>query len=128
VRTRNQANRKIQAFLKLQCVGQLTGWGYGRICWILQKNYHGQEPSHTFDPRFRILKGLPSDLTRHERQLVIAALLHDLVDTDMHSSKLGRPIAIPDPYMRWLCAQHHAAKEHLDKPDLQLLHEADVRT
>ena len=54
-RTRNQANRKIQAFLKLQCVGQLTGWGYGAICWILQKSYHGQESIPKFRPRFRIL-------------------------------------------------------------------------
>ena len=127
-RTRNQANRKIQAFLKLQCVGQLTGWGYGLICWILQKSYHGQEPSHTLGPRFRILKGLPSDLSPRERHLIMAALLHDLVDTDTHPSKLGRVITIPDPYVQWLCTQHHAAKEHPNNPDLQLLQEADIRT
>ena len=54
-RTRNQANRKIQAFLQLQCVGQLTGWAYGAICWILYKVYHGQESIPKFRPRFRIL-------------------------------------------------------------------------
>jgi len=58
----------------------------------------------------------------------MAALLHDLVDTDMHPSKLGRAVTIPDPYVRWLCAQHHAAKAHPDNPDLQFLQEADVRT
>ena len=127
-RTWKQASRKIQTFLQLRCVGQLTGWGYGAICWILQKSYHGQEPSHMFGPRFRILKGLPSDLTSYESLLIIAALLHDLVDTDTHPSKLGRPITIPDPYVRWLCAQHHAAKAHPHNPDLQLLQAADVRT
>ena len=34
-RTYQQANRKIQAFLQLHCVGKLTKWGYGAICWIL---------------------------------------------------------------------------------------------
>lgn len=62
------------------------------------------------------------------RQLIMDALLHDLVDTDMHPSKLGCPITIPDPYVRWLCAQHHAAKEFSDNSDLQLLQAADVRT
>ncbi|MFQ5821881.1 MAG: hypothetical protein ACE5I5_17980 [Candidatus Heimdallarchaeota archaeon] len=58
----------------------------------------------------------------------MAALLHDLVDTDTHPSKLGRAVTIPNPYVRWLCAQHHAAKGHPDNPDLQFLQEADVRT
>jgi len=56
-RTRNQANRKIQAFLQLRYVGLLTGWGYGTICWILYKVYHGQESIPKFRPRFRILMG-----------------------------------------------------------------------
>ena len=127
-KTQKHANRKIQALLQLQCVGQLTVWGYGTISWILHKMYHRQESVHKFRPRFRILKGLPSDLTRHERQLVMAALLHDLVDTDTHPSKLGCPITIPDPYVWWLCTQHHAAKEFTNNLDLQLLQKADVRT
>ena len=128
VRTRMQVNRKIQAFLQLRCVGQLSAWGYGEICWILKKIYSTQESSRLTGPRFRILKGLPPNLSRHERQLVMAALLHDLVDTDLHPSKLGCPVAILDPYVQWLCEQHHTLKEHPDNPDLQLLQEADVRT
>ena len=127
-RTSQQARRKLKAFLALQSVGQLITWGYGAICWNLQKFYHGQESARPFGPQFRILKGLPPNLSRHERQLVMAALLHDLVDTDLHSSKLGCSITIPDPYVRWLCAHHHALKGHPDNSDLQLLQEADVRT
>ncbi|MFQ5821956.1 MAG: hypothetical protein ACE5I5_18360 [Candidatus Heimdallarchaeota archaeon] len=128
VRTRKQANHRIQAFLQLQYVGQLTAWGYGEICWIRQKSYSTQESSRPVGPRFRILKGLPPNLSRHERQLVMAALLHDLVNTDLHPSKLGCPVAILDPYVQWLCEQHHTLNEHPDNPDLQLLQEADVRT
>lgn len=128
VRTRKQANRKIQAFIQLRCVGQLSVWGYGEICWILQKIYSAQVPSRLAGPRFRVLKGLPPNLSHHERQLVMAALLHDLVDTDLHPSKLGRPVTIPDPYVQWLCEHHHALKEYPTNPDLQLLQEADVRT
>jgi len=128
VRIRKQANRKIQAFLQLGCVGQLTVWGYGEICWILQKIYHVQESSQPVGPKFRILKGLPPNLTAHESQLVMAALLHDLVDTDLHPSKLGRPITISNPYVKWLCEQHHALKNHPTNSDLQFLQEADVRT
>jgi len=58
----------------------------------------------------------------------MAALLHDLVDTPLHSSKLGRPVTIPNPYVRWLCEQHHSLKEHPNNPDLQLLQAADVQT
>ena len=58
----------------------------------------------------------------------MATLLHDLVDTDLHTSKLGRPVTIPKSYVRWLCEHHHACKDHPDNPDLQILQEADVRT
>ena len=58
----------------------------------------------------------------------MAALLHDLVDTDTHPSKLGRAVTTPDPYVQWLCTQHHAVKEHPDNLDLQVLQAADVRT
>jgi len=109
-------------------VGRLTAWGYGKICWILEKWYATAEGSRLWGPRFRILKGLPPDLTLRERQVVMAALLHDLVDTTLHPSKLGRPVPIPDPYGRWLCVQHHAAQTHPDNPDLQLLREAGRRT
>lgn len=127
-RTRKQADRKIQAFLQLRCVGQLTAWGYGEICWILQKIYSAQVSSRLTRPQFRILKGLPPNLSDHEHQLVMAALLHDLVDTDLHPSKLGCPITISDPYVQWLCEHHHTLEEHPTNPDLQLLQEADVRT
>lgn len=127
-RTSQQARRKLKAFLALQSVGQLITWGYGAICWNLQKFYHGQESARPFGPQFRILKGLPPNLSRHERQLVMAALLHDLVDTDLHSSKLGCSVTIPDPYVQWLCVHHHTLKDHPDNSDLQLLQDADVRT
>jgi len=127
-RTRKQANRKIQAFLQLRCVGQFTSWGYGEICWVLQKINGAQESFHPVSPQFRILKWLPSKLTRRERQLLMAALLHDVVDTDLHPSKLGRSIKILDPYVQWLCEHHHALKGHPTNSDLQFLQEADIRT
>jgi len=58
----------------------------------------------------------------------MAGLLHDLVDTDIHASKLGRAIIIPDPNVQWLCEHHHSASERAINPDLQLLTEADSRT
>ncbi|MFQ5818367.1 MAG: hypothetical protein ACE5I5_00010 [Candidatus Heimdallarchaeota archaeon] len=127
-KTFKQANRKIRTFLQLCGVGQLTAWGYGEIRWIFQKIYHNQESSRLVGPLFRILKGLPPNLTAHETQLVMAALLHDLVDTELHPSKLGRPVTIQYPYVRQLCEHHHSLKEHPHNPDLQLLQEADIRT
>jgi len=58
----------------------------------------------------------------------MAALLHDLVDTDLHPSKLGRPLTIPNPYVQWLCEHHHDINTYPNHPDLQLLQEADSRT
>ncbi len=128
VRTRKQANRKIQAILQQRYVGQFTAWGYGKIGWRLQKIYTAPSASRPFGPQFRILKGLPPNLSRRERQLVMAALLHDLVDSTLHSSKLGCPVTTPDPYVQWLCIHHHAFKVHPHNADLELLQEADVRT
>ena len=118
----------METFLQLQSVGQLTPWGYGVVRWLLHTSYDDQEATPSRPPRFHILKGLPPDLKPQENQLVMAALLHDLVDTTYHPSKLGPSITIPDPYVQWLCAHHHAAKEYPDNEDLQLLQEADSRT
>lgn len=123
-----QARRKVHEFLKLQCIGQFTSWGYGALRWMQQKTYSTKLSTRPWGPRFQIRKGLPPNLTAHERQLVMAALLHDLVDTTLHPSKLGPPVTIPNPYVRWLCEQHHNLKEYPDNPDLQLIHAADVRT
>ncbi|MFQ6124419.1 MAG: hypothetical protein ACE5R6_07430 [Candidatus Heimdallarchaeota archaeon] len=57
----------------------------------------------------------------------MAALLHDLVDTALHPSKLGRTITIPDPYVQWLY-EHHHSKVHPTYPKLKLLQEANSRT
>ena len=127
--TIKQARRKVKSFLRLHYIGKFTTWGYGRIGWLFQKNYYSTSESISiFRPRFRILKGLPPNLSHRERQLVMAALLHDLVDTDLHPSKLGISIMISDSYIQWLCDQHHSLKKHATNPDLQLLQEADGRT
>jgi len=127
-RTQKRATRKMEAYLQLQSVGKLTTWGYGGIRWILHTSHDNQEPNTPRPPRFHILKGLPPDLTPRERQLVMAALLHDLVDTLYHLSKLGPSIPISDPYVRWLCEHHHVTKKLPPNPDLQLLQAADTRT
>jgi len=127
-RTQKRAIRKSEVFLQIQSVGQLTTWGYGGIRWVFQTSYDNQEPTSMRPPRFIILKGLPPSLTSKERQLIMAALLHDLVDNTYHPSKLGFSIAIPDPYVQWLCEHHHTTKKQAPNPDLQLLQAADART
>lgn len=124
--TEKQARRKCKAFFALQCVGHLTTWGYGTIRWLLQKIYPSPEASPPRTPRFRVLKGMPS-LSSTESRLVMAALLHDLVDTDLYLSKLGRSLTIPHPQVRWLCVHHHSLKTYPDHPELKLLQEADRR-
>ena len=41
---------------------------------------------------------------------------------------LGQNIQISDPYVQWVCFQHHTANVHTNKPDLQLLRKLDRRT
>lgn len=100
-RTPIRATRKMETFLQIQSVGRLTTWGYGVIRWILHTNYHEQNASTPRPPKFRILKGLPPNLTNREQQMVMVGLLHDLVDTSYHPSKLGISITITGPYVRW---------------------------
>lgn len=126
--TSKQARRKLKTFLQLQYVGQFTIWGYGALRWILQKSCYSSKASPLLGPQFRILKGLPPHLFQRERQLVMAALLHNLVDTNLHPSKLGHPLTIPEPYIQWLCENHHACNIHPQNHDLQLLQKADSRT
>lgn len=121
------ARTRVHEFLQLSCVGQFTTWGYGSLQWVGQKLYHTSRPSHQQGPRFRILKGLLPNFSLGERQLVMAALLHDLVDTALHPSKLVHPLTIPDSYVQWLCAHHHNLPDHPRHADLQLLQEADMR-
>lgn len=120
-RTQKRATQKMQVFLQIQLVGQLTTWGYGVIRWILHTNYQEQGVASPMPPWFHILKGLPLNLTTQERQLVMAALFHDLVDTPYHPSKLGRSITVPDPYVQWLCEHHQTAKQYPDHEDLHQL-------
>jgi hypothetical protein len=91
-------------------------------------SYDDQEAASPLPPRFHILKGLPPNLTPQEQQLVMAALLHDLVDTSYHPSKLGSSVKIADPYVQWLCEHHHAVSKFPDNTDLHLLQSADSRT
>ena len=42
-------------------------------------------------------------------------------------SELGPSISIPDPYVNWLCENHHNLNNHQSHPDLPLLQTADVR-
>jgi len=89
--TTKQVRHKAQEFLQHQCVEQFTAWGYGALRWILQKTYPFNPPLFPWRPRFRILKGLPPNITAHERQLVMAALLHDLVDNYPSPLQTGTP-------------------------------------
>lgn len=126
--TRSQATKEINRILQITCLGKFTAWGYGRISWLQVHFYPATSPVYNRKPRFRILKGLPQGLTKDEKTLITAALLHDLVDNPCHSSKLGRSLVIPDPAVRWLCEHHHDSRSPLTSPALLLLQEADCRT
>ena len=68
--TGKQARRKLNQFLRLQFIGEFTTWGYGRIRWVRHQTYHTANPARAWGPRFRILKGLPPNLTQQEQKLV----------------------------------------------------------
>jgi hypothetical protein len=127
-KTYTQAVTEINHLLQWRNLGKLTSWGYGRVTWLHVFFYPAIAPGFQRNPRFRILKGLPPNLTKAEQTLISAALLHDLVDTPYHASKLGRSLVIPDPEIRWLCETHHASRSPSTPPSLVLLQEADWRT
>jgi hypothetical protein len=126
--TRAQAMIEIDHLLQWTDFGKLTSWGYGRVTWLRVHFYPGTVPVYQRKPRFRTLKGLPPNLTKRERILISAALLHDLVDNPYHPSKLGQSLVIPDPEIRWLCENHHVSRSPSTPTELLLLQDADWRT
>jgi len=127
-KNRAQAMKMIDHLLQRRYFGKLTSWGYGRVTWLRVHFYPSTAPGYQRKPRFRILKGLPPNLTKDERTLISAALLHDLVDNPYHPSKLGRSLIISNPEIRWLCEHHHVSRSPSTPLALLLLQDADWRT
>ncbi|MHA1124881.1 MAG: hypothetical protein ACTSO7_06535 [Candidatus Heimdallarchaeota archaeon] len=61
--------------------------------------------------QFKIRKGIGTNYPKELQRLLIALMLHDFVDTELHPSKIYRQLKIEDEVVREACLNHHNSKK-----------------
>ncbi|MHA1307082.1 MAG: hypothetical protein ACTSO7_18515 [Candidatus Heimdallarchaeota archaeon] len=98
---------KMNIFLKRRFLGGYTSEGYGRVKWLECMVTAFQQNNTPFKKKFMIRKGLGTNYPEELKQLLIALMLHDFVDTNQHQSKIYLPITIKNEEIRDACVNHH---------------------
>jgi hypothetical protein len=86
---------------------------------MLVTYYHAKAPQKK---KFRIRKGLGTNYPKELQRLLIALMLHDFVDTNLHPSKINHSVTINDEEIRDACINHHNGKTNNNKLLLIIQH------
>jgi hypothetical protein len=105
--------------IKQDSIGKFQNEGMGRVVWdeVIENQ---QPPSPLMEVKIR--KGLPTNLTPHQKKIVTAMLLHDFVGNDVHPSKIQYNIEIEDHVVKYLVKNHHSNE---DLKDIQTIKKYD---
>jgi len=106
---------KLNTFLVKRFLGQLTSEGYGRVEWLECVITDFKPNTNQFKKKFKIRKGLGTNYPKELQRLLIALMLHDFVDNELHPSKIYKSITINDDEIRDACINHHNGEETNNK-------------
>ena len=102
--------KRIEYFMQQRFLGQYTNEGHGRIAWKLCSITDYQPIVNSKRKKLRIRKGLGCNYPKPLQRALIALMLHDFVQTELHPSKIYQQITIEDEELREACLNHHNKK------------------
>ncbi|MHA1185603.1 MAG: hypothetical protein ACTSSK_01820 [Candidatus Heimdallarchaeota archaeon] len=102
-------------FLLKNFLGSYISDGFGRVKWLECEISEYLSNTAPFKKKFKIRKGLGTNYSKELKQLLIALMLHDFVDTNLHQSKIYLPITIEDEEIRHACVNHHKREASSNK-------------
>jgi len=113
---------KLDSFLLKRFLGGHTSEGYGRVNWLECKIKEYTPNNNSFRKKIKIRKGLGTNYPIELQRLLIALMLHDFVDNELHPSKIYHSITIEDEKIRDACVNHHNGEESTNKLLLLVKH------
>ncbi|MFX0063420.1 MAG: hypothetical protein ACFFC7_14685 [Candidatus Hermodarchaeota archaeon] len=119
--SKRKARNKMHELLKINSLGRFQSEGMGIINWMKAKIEYNQAKEKPRGYR-KIRKGLPHNLTAEQQKLIKLGLLHDLVHTSKHNSKIYRELELENLEFVELLRAHHEAT---DDPMIQQLQKYD---
>ncbi|MHA1185659.1 MAG: hypothetical protein ACTSXA_04570 [Candidatus Heimdallarchaeota archaeon] len=106
---------KMNDFLMKRFLGGLTSEGFGKVEWLECEITTHQPSNIPIKKKFKIRKGLGVNYPEELKRLLIALMLHDFVDNELHKSKIYRSIIIEDEEIREACLNHHNGDDNTNK-------------
>ncbi len=100
-----QAAKRLQWFLEQDALGSFKNDGMGKVMWRIVKTVTPVKKAQPFK-KFRIREGLGS-YPEPVMKAITALLLHDLVHTEKHQSKIYQEVKIEDEEIWRACKNHH---------------------
>jgi hypothetical protein len=102
-----QAAKRLQWFLEQDALGAFQNDGMGKVMWRVVKTVTPVKKAQPFR-KFRIREGL-GGYPEPVMKAITALLLHDLVHTDKHLSKIYQEVKIEDEEIWRACKNHHSS-------------------
>lgn len=105
---KEKAKRKLSQLLQITSIGRFKSDGYGRIELLeaeIQNSDHKKKIPRNY--AIHIRKGLPHNLTKKQQELIRYCLLHDLVNTSYHPSKIYVEIPLKNKRLLNRLKRHH---------------------